>query len=320
MSLLTLLPFLSITIDIDPVMFDAGPFTLTWHGLFTAVGILCGVTLSVWLCKKDGIPTETGQEIALVAVPCAIIGARLFYVFEHWDRFENDIPSIITDIQEGGITLYGGLIGGVVGGLAYGLIRRLPIAICLDAAAPGMILGQALGRIGDLINGEHLADRTSLPWGVKYVHPDSPQYKVFEDSRRVGGDLAPLDSFPVHPTAGGYELLGDLIILGLLLYVARRWVKTPGWTFAIYMALYGVLRFALSFTRNDEQKIADIPVPMLVSALVVGGAMMVAAALYRWPGPITREYAERVWGHRSDPDNSPDDAAPPPRRRGPART
>lgn len=306
-----MIPFLAITIDINPVMFDAGPFTLTWHGLFTAIGILGGVTLSVWLVKKDGIPTETGQEVALVAVPCAIIGARLFYVFEHWDNFSGDIPAIITDIQEGGITLYGGLIGGVLGGLVYGFIRKLPIAITLDGAAPGMILGQALGRLGDLVNGEHVADRTSLPWGFKYVHPDSPQYQEF-DSFRNSGELAPFDSFAVHPTAGGYELLGDLIILALLLFVARRYIRTPGWTFALYMALYGVMRFALSFTRNDEQTLFDIPVPMLVSAAVVGGAMMVAAILYRFPGPITREYADRVWASPADDGEGPDDSGPPP--------
>jgi phosphatidylglycerol:prolipoprotein diacylglycerol transferase len=90
MSVLALLPLLSINIDINPVMFDLGPFTLTWHGLFTAVGIIGGVSLSVWLAKKDGIPAEVAQEIALVGVPCAIVGARLFFVLEHWDRFSSE--------------------------------------------------------------------------------------------------------------------------------------------------------------------------------------------------------------------------------------
>jgi len=177
MSALAFVTFLSINIDINPVMADFGPFTLTWHGLFTAIGIIGGVSLSVWLAKKDGIPPEVAQEIALVGVPCAIVGARLFYVFEHWDRFGDEPLKIVTGITEGGITLYGGLLGGVIGGLLYALWHKWPIGITFDAAAPGMILGQALGRIGDLINGEHLADRTGLPWGVKYLHPDSPQYQ-----------------------------------------------------------------------------------------------------------------------------------------------
>src|SRR5262245_55019300 len=124
--------FAVIDINIDPTMFDLGPFTLTWHGFFTAVGIICGVSLAVWLCKKDGIPTEIGQELALVAVPSAIVGARLFFVFEHWDVYGDEPAKIITGITEGGITLYGGLLGGVLGGLAYALWRRWPIAITLD--------------------------------------------------------------------------------------------------------------------------------------------------------------------------------------------
>jgi len=274
------LPLLAIDIDIDPVMFDWGPLTLTWHGFFTAVGIICGVSLSVWLVKKDGVPSEIGQEVALVAVPSAIIGARLFYVFEHWSKFSGDPLTIITDITEGGITLYGGLIGGVLGGLAYGIWRKLPIAITLDGAAPGMILGQGIGRIGDLINGEHWADETDLPWAVRYVHPDTL------------GEIGKA----VHPTAGGYELIGDFIILALLLFVLRRVIKTPGWIFCSYMALYGIMRFFLSYTRTDEATIADVPVPQFVAGITVGIAIVLASVLARWPGPITREYAERVWG------------------------
>src|SRR5512140_2061095 len=103
MHVLPLVSFLTIDINIDPTMFTLGPFTLTWHGLFTAVGIIGGVSLSVWLAKQDGIPAEIGQEIALVGVPCAIVGARLFFVFEHWDTFSSDLPRFVTAITEGGI-------------------------------------------------------------------------------------------------------------------------------------------------------------------------------------------------------------------------
>lgn len=306
MHLLALLPFLSITIDINPTMADIGPFTLTWHGLFTAVGIIAGVTLSVWLLSKDGVPSEIGQEIALVGVPCAIAGARLFYVFEHWERFSDDLPKIVTGIQEGGITLYGGLLGGVIGGTLYALYRRWPIAIGLDAAAPGLILGQAIGRIGDFVNGEHLANRTDLPWGFNYVNPDSPQYRYFHEPAQSGytGPVpAPFDSYAVHPVAGGYELLGDLVILGVLLLACRRWLKAPGWVFASYMVMYGAMRFALSYLRFDEQELWGIPVPQLVSGMVIGGGVLLAGILMRYPGPIPREWADRVWGRPQESSN-----------------
>ena len=285
------MPFLAINIDIDPTMFDLGPLTLTWHGFFTAIGIVAGVWLSVTLCKRDGIPSEVAQEIALVAVPCAIVGARLFFVFEHWDRFSSDIPRIVTGVTEGGITLYGGLLGGVLGGLFYSLWRRWPIAITLDCAAPGMILGQAVGRIGDLINGEHHADASSLPWAFRYTNPNTL------------GEIGKA----VQPTAGGYELLGDLIILGLLIFFFRRVLRTPGWLFCVYIGLYGAMRFALSFTRTDEQTIGDVPVPQLVSCLLVGGAIVLASVLLRWPGPITPEYVERIRRQHPEVDEPPTD-------------
>lgn len=286
MYLLAFVPFLKFDINIDPTMADIGPFTLTWHGLFTAVGIIGGVSLGVWLAKRDGIPSEVAQEIALVGVPCAIVGTRLFYVAEHWDKFSGNLPDIVFGITEGGITLYGGLIGGVLGGLVYALWHRWPIAIGLDAAAPGLILGQGLGRIGDLINGEHHASQTDLPWAVRYIHPNT-----LGQSLDANGNPAYF-----HPAAGGYEMLGDFVILAILLFVARRYVKTPGWVFCSYIIMYAVMRFFLSYTRIDEQELYAIPVPQIVSGLLVGLAIIVAGVLLRWPGPITPEYAERVWG------------------------
>ncbi|MGE0601164.1 MAG: prolipoprotein diacylglyceryl transferase [Dehalococcoidia bacterium] len=305
LSVLAILPFLSINIDIDPVMADVGPFMLTWHGLFTAVGIIGGVSLSVWLAKKDGIPPEVAQEIALVGVPSAIVGARLFYVFEHWDRFSGDPLKIVTGITEGGITLYGGLLGGVLGGLLYALWHKWPIGIGLDNAAYGLILGQGIGRIGDLINGEHLADKTDLPWGVKYLNPGSPQYQWWLDHPDPSKPLKPLDTYAVHPVAGGYELLGDFAILAILLFVCRRFIRVPGWVFCSYVGMYGVMRFGLSYFRFDEQTIANVPVPQLTSAILIAIAVVAAGILYRKPGPITPEYADRVWADIPLPGEEP---------------
>ena len=278
---------LSITIDIDPDIGKIFGLTITWHGLFTAIGIICGVSLSVYLARVDGVPSDVGQEIALVSVISAIIGARLFFVFEHWDRFENDLAAIVTDITEGGITLYGGLIGGVLGGVIYGAFHRWPIGICLDAAAPGMILGQGLGRIGDLINGEHWATASDLPWAFVYVHPNT-----------LGQGL--LDGQSVHPVAGGYELVGDFVILALLLFVARRFIKVPGWIFCSYMILYSVMRFGLSEMRIDEQTVDGIPVPQIVAAVIIGLAFILAPVIRRYPGQITDAWEDRVLGPPPD--------------------
>ena len=152
-----MLAFLAIEIHIDPTMTELGPFTLAWHGFFTAVGIVAGVWLAVRMARSRGLDPNVAQEIALVGVPSAILGARLFYVAEHWDRFSDDPLRILTGITEGGITLYCALLGGVIGGLLYALSHKFPIGILFDAAAPAMILGQGRGLIGDLLNRDHLA-------------------------------------------------------------------------------------------------------------------------------------------------------------------
>ena len=296
MDLSLFVAFLDITIDIDPDIGEIGPFLLTWHGVFTAIGIIGGVSLSIWLLKQDGVPSEIGQELALVAVPSAIVGARLFFVIEHWDQFENNLSDIVFDITEGGITLYGALIGGVIGGLGWALYHRWPIGIGLDAAAPGMILGQGLGRIGDLINGEHLSKESDLPWAFTYTHPNT---------------LAELGK-TVHPTAGGYEMLGDFLILAVLLLVARRFIKVPGWTFCLYVILYATMRAGLSEFRIDERTIDGVPVPQIVSAVVIGLAIIAAGVLRRYPGPITPEWEDRVLGTEDEGPPPPEQGQPSP--------
>jgi phosphatidylglycerol---prolipoprotein diacylglyceryl transferase len=292
------LVFLAIDINVNPVMAEFGPFTLTWHGFFTAIAILVGVTLAIWLARRDGIPAEVGQEFALVAVPGAIIGARLFYVLEHWgDFWPDDMLDIVFGITDGGITLYGALIGGVATGVLYGLYQRWPVSIALDAAAPAIALGIAIGRLGGLLSGQHLASESGLPWAVRYTHPDTL------------GDLG----VEVHPTVGGYEMLGSLALFTLLLFVLRRRVMVPGWVFCSFLGAYALMRFFLSYLLVEQQTVSGLAVTQIVSALAIGAAILAAGVLYRKPGPITDEWAERVWG-----ESPAADEPPAPTRRGPA--
>ena len=288
----TFISFLVIDIGLNPTLADVGPFMLTWHGLFTALGIIGGVSLSVWLANRDGIPSDVGQEIALVGVPAAIVGARLFYVVEHWDRFDDNLSDIVFGITEGGITLYGGLIGGALAGTLYAIWHKWPVGIALDAAAPGMILGQALGRVGDLFNGEHLATASDLPWAVRYTHADTL------------GELG----IAVHPTAGGYELLGDLVICAILVFVGFRYIKRPGWIFCSYLLMYAPMRYVLSEFRLDEEAISGASVPQIVSVILIGFAVILAGVLRNHSGPITEEWEDRVYG--AEPEEATEPTGP----------
>ena len=158
------MPILSIEIPWDPDITKIGGLLLTWHGLFTAIGIFAGVRLSLILAKVVDYDYDDAYTLALVGVPSGIVGARALFVIEHWSRFSGD-PVAMIRLTEGGISIWGAILGGVGGALAFGLWKGYPIARGLDIASFGIILGQATGRLGDLVNGEHLGECERLAMG-----------------------------------------------------------------------------------------------------------------------------------------------------------
>ena len=256
---------LAIEIGWDPAIGRIGGFLLTWHGIFTAIGILAGVQLALRLAKITGYDYDDAYAIALVGVPCGIVGARLLFVAEAWDYYGAN-PGDIVRITEGGISIWGAILGGVGGSLAFGLWRGYPVGRGLDLGACGLILGQAIGRLGDLVNGEHLARATDLPWGVIYTHPDSP---AFGHSIAVGA----------HHPATTYELIGDLAILAaLFVLLFRVFWRRPGLTFCVYLGGYAAMRFALTWLRVDSSEtfLAGLRVPQLVALIVLLALIPVA--------------------------------------------
>jgi prolipoprotein diacylglyceryl transferase len=232
---------LTITIDMNPKIADFGPFELTWHGVFTAVGIAFGVYIGARLGQRQGFTEDDAYSIALVGVPAGIIGARAMFVLENQDRFEGQWMDVFR-INEGGITVYGAVIGGVLGAVAYGWIRRMAVMRGLDAAGFGLLLGMGIGRIGDLINGEHWSKKSDLPWAVVYSHVDSPGFSAVSS----GGGI------PTHP-ASTYEMIGDALIIGIMAFVfVKLWRTRPGVTFFTGVILYSAMRFGVSYLRVDS--------------------------------------------------------------------
>jgi phosphatidylglycerol:prolipoprotein diacylglycerol transferase len=230
---------LAIEIGLDPVIVEIGGIEITWHGLFTAIGVIVGVAIAAWLARRMGYPEDMIYNVALALVIGGIIGARALYVIENWSDFENDYGDIVA-INTGGISIYGALIGGTIGAWLYAIIAKVPnIPRGADIAAIGATVGMAIGRIGDIINGEHFANSTSLPWGLIYTHPASPSFLRFGAAAE-----------PQHP-AVAYEMIGDLLIFVILLVIYFR-VPRAGVTFFAWVFLYGLLRLFVSFLRQDE--------------------------------------------------------------------
>jgi phosphatidylglycerol:prolipoprotein diacylglycerol transferase len=259
---------LAIHIHIDPNIAEVGPFLLTWHGLFTALGIATAVFVAAMFAKRRSILEDDIYSIALWAIPGGIIGARLLYVVENWDLFQDNLRDIIS-VNEGGISVYGGLVGGALAGWAYAWRRKLQMRVIADAAAFGMIIGQAIGRMGDYVNGEHLAKTTDLPWGFCYTHPDTLQVPLCGPGAG-GGD-------PVHPVAGVYEPLLLLALFWSLLYL-RRVIARDGVIFWLYVIGYSIIRFLTSFLRINEAEWGPLTVPQWVALGTV--ALAVLALLY----------------------------------------
>jgi len=233
---------MAINIGIDPEIFEIAGLEITWHGLFTALGVVVGVVMAGFLARRAGIDDDTVYNMALALVVVGIIGARAMYVLEHLGDFQDD-PAEIFAIQTGGISIYGALIGGTLGAVAYAAWRRLPRwGMMADVAAIGAILGMAVGRVGCLINGDIFGKTTDWPIGLVYTHSDSPAYPLYSG---LGLDLAQ------HPVTV-YEILGDLVIFGLLLFVLRRFFKRDGMIFFAWAFLYSAMRFGISFLRGTD--------------------------------------------------------------------
>lgn len=275
-----LIPMLTIDIGIDPELQQFGGLLLTWHGIFTAVGIAAGVWVALLVGRRLGFIDDDVYSVALVAIPGGIIGARALYVAERWGTGGLDNVVDIFRVNEGGISIYGAIVGGLVAGIAYVWFRKLPMLRGLDGASFGLILGMGIGRIGDLINGEHFAKPSSLPWAVRYTNIDSPSFLNHPDcgfGRVLGQSVS--DLCAQHP-AVGYEMIGDLLIFGALFLILRV-VRKEGVVFFAMLLLYSLMRFGVSELRIDSREvIAGLSVPQVTALCLIPIALLGLA--YSW--------------------------------------
>jgi phosphatidylglycerol:prolipoprotein diacylglycerol transferase len=225
-----------IVIDIDPTIFHWGHFGLRWYGLFIVLAIFAGSWLGLREARRKGFDAGQVQSLILWSVLGGLIGARLFHVVDRWDLYADE-PLRTLYFWEGGLAVYGGLVGGVLVGFAYAWRHGLPAWRLADALAPGIILGQAVGRLACIPNGDAYGSPTDAPWAFIYTNPAS----------MVPPDLL---GKPLHPYPA-YELLFDLALLGLL-WKLRGVYKTDGLLFLTYAEVYAVGRFLLTFFRMEQ--------------------------------------------------------------------
>ena len=263
-----------IEIPFDPNV-HLGPITLAWHGIFTAVGIFFGVWLPLRLLRGK-VSEEDGWAVATWGVVGGIIGARLVHVIDQWQYYLAN-PLQILFIWTGGIAIWGAAIGGVLGGYVAAVRRGVPAGFGADAAAPGIALGFAIGRIGDIINGEHHATACTPPEGlcVGFTHPDT-----------LG------QPGPVHLVVA-YDMVWDLSAVALTLWLRRYIGRWPdGVIFWIWALHYAVGRFFLGFLRIGDPIYAfGLRQDQTIGVLVFAAAVTMLFRLLTRPRVQARSFA-----------------------------
>lgn len=227
-------PGLGLTFVVQEVAFSIGSFQVRWYGIIIAVGFLLAILYAARSAKKMDIDMNRLIDAVLAGLIGSVICARLYYVvFFPGDKYWKN-PMEILKIHEGGLAIYGGIIGAMLFGGIMAKIRKLKVPAVLDLAALGFLIGQAVGRWGNLVNQEAFGSATDLPWGM---YSDNTAFVV--------------PGSPVHPCFL-YESLLCLLGFILLHIFTRKFRRYDGQTFLLYIVWYGACRFFIEGLRTDS--------------------------------------------------------------------
>jgi len=220
-----------ITININPVAFSIGAFEVRWYGIMVVLAVVAVIAIALREAKRVGLAEEHIYSVGLWGIIGGIIVSRLLHVIDKWSYYMAH-PGQIIGFE--GLTVYGAVLGALLAVLIYCWVKKISFWLLGDVIAPGAILGQAIGRIGCLMNGCCYGLPTSLPWGVVYTNP---------------GSYCPLDE-TFQPTQI-YHLIWNLIGFGILWSLRRR-LKPQGSLFLLYLALYAAGDLSIRFVRVGE--------------------------------------------------------------------
>jgi phosphatidylglycerol:prolipoprotein diacylglycerol transferase len=254
----------TITVGIDPTI-ELGPVTIAWHGLTIAIGILVGGLVAAREARRRGLDPEPLYTVGVIVVVAALVGGRVYYLMEHGQLLE---PSEWLGTR--GFTFYGGFIAAALGIAVFLWRRRLSVAY-LDAIAVGLPLGLAIGRIGDVINGEHYGPQTDFFLGVRNTNPDVdvPRHDV------------------AYHSGGLYEVLIGAVVFALVWPLRKRLTRPTSamWT---VIGLLAAGRFVEFFVRSDSETLALGLETAQWTSLLLMLIAAVGACLTLLPRPRTR--------------------------------
>ncbi len=270
-----------------------GPFPVRAYALCIVLGILASVFITERRMVARGAAPGVTADIAMWAVPFGIVGGRLYHVITSPDDYfgRGGDPISALYIWQGGLGIWGAIALGGLG--AYIGARRAGVVMTVyaDAAAPGIIVAQAIGRFGNYFNQELYGRPTDLPWALEIDRAHRP--------------ADTLDAATYHPTFL-YETLWCLLVAGLLVGAQKRYDLGHGVVFGLYVAGYSLGRGWIEYLRVDEaHQIAGIRLNVFTSiVLFVGASALIAASRKRHSGQERSPYRD---GHLHAPEASTPD-------------
>ncbi|HHU49510.1 MAG: prolipoprotein diacylglyceryl transferase [Caldicoprobacterales bacterium] len=233
----------------NPIAFRLFGQPIYWYGILISIGVLLGIILAMRNARLFGIDQDSIVDFALIAIPLAIIGARLYYVIFEWDQYRENLLDIF-NIRKGGLAIYGGVIGGILAGLIFTKWKKHDFWNLADICAPSLILGQAIGRWGNFVNQE----------AYGYIVAN-PEWQWFPAAVFIEADQQ------WHLATFFYESMWNFLIFIFLMSYRKRRKKT-GEVFLLYIILYAFGRFFIEGLRTDSLYIGSIRVSQLLSAVL----------------------------------------------------
>ncbi|EEB63545.1 prolipoprotein diacylglyceryl transferase [Corynebacterium amycolatum SK46] len=273
-------------------VWQLGPLPLRGYAISILVGVLVGI---YWMQRRyaaRGGDPELVLDIAIAVIPAGIIGGRLYHVATDWEKYfgpgANPVDAL--KITNGGLGIWGAVALGVLAAWAVAKWRKVPFAPVLDAAAPAIILGQAIGRLGNWFNQELYGGPTSLPWGLEIYQRVDEFGRVAPVTGTSTGEVLAV----VHPTFL-YEMVWNVLACLVIVWADRKFKMGGGRVFALYVAAYTLGRFFIELMRVDDATLIFGVRINNITSLVVFSCAVIALWILR---AKSRETAAEVRGER----------------------
>jgi phosphatidylglycerol---prolipoprotein diacylglyceryl transferase len=244
----------------NPIAFNLFGLPIRWYGILISAGMVIGILLASYNCKVKKLSYDSMMDLILVALPAAIVGARLYYVLFNLSYYLSN-PGEIINIRQGGLAIHGGVLFALAAAYIYAKKKKLNFLGYADAAVPSLILAQAVGRWGNFFNQE--AHGGEVTKGFISNFPQFIQKGMF------------IEGAYYHPTFL-YESIWNLAVFAILMVVLRK-VSRDGVTLFTYVGLYSIGRFIIEGLRTDSLMLGPIRVAQLVS---LTGVVIWLAYLY----------------------------------------